>query len=122
MPPKPKRPPDFTRLSETDKNDLIVTLFARMEALEAKLGMNSGNSSKPPSFVGLTKKTSSLRNRSGKPPGGQVDRKGGTFKRALQPTGHINHPLPSHRERCHHELPVTGAGRARCGLRHSTAL
>lgn len=47
MPPKPKRP-DLSPLSHTDKDDLIVTLFARMEALEAKLGMNSENLSKPP--------------------------------------------------------------------------
>jgi|GEM_PF-7103537 len=70
MPPKPKRP-DLSRLSDTDKDDLIVTLFARMEALEAKPGMNSENSSKLPSADGLTKKTNSLRESSGKKGGGQ---------------------------------------------------
>ncbi|HEV7821741.1 MAG TPA: DUF6444 domain-containing protein [Burkholderiales bacterium] len=70
MPPKPKRP-DLSRLSHTDKDDLIVTLFARMEALEAKLGMNSDNSSKSPSSDGWAKKTSSLRESSGKKAGGQ---------------------------------------------------
>ena len=67
MPPKPPRP-DLTQLSDTDKDRLIDVLFARRDALEAKLGMNSQNSSKPPSSDGPAKKpkTSSLRGKSGK--------------------------------------------------------
>ncbi|MBC7452288.1 MAG: IS66 family transposase, partial [Massilia sp.] len=60
MPPKPFRP-DLTQLSDTDKDRLVDALFASLDAIEAKLGMNSDNSSKPPSSDGLTKKTSSLR-------------------------------------------------------------
>ncbi|WP_426105399.1 DUF6444 domain-containing protein, partial [Massilia sp. TSP1-1-2] len=48
MPPKPPRP-DLTNLSDQDKDRLIDALFARLDAVEAKLGMNSQNSSKPPS-------------------------------------------------------------------------
>lgn len=36
--------PDFRRLSDTDKDRRIDVLFAPMDALEARLGMNSLNS------------------------------------------------------------------------------
>jgi transposase len=58
--------PDLTQLSDTDTDRLIDALFARLDAVEAKLGMNSDNSSKPPSSDGLVKKTNSLRESSGK--------------------------------------------------------
>ena len=45
----------------------------------------------------------------GKPPGGPAGHKGSTLKQALQQTGHIDHLLPGHCDRCHHELPVQGA-------------
>jgi transposase len=108
MPPKPKRP-DLSRLPHTDKDDLIVTLFARMEALEARLGMNSDNSSKPPSSDGLAKKTSSLREPSGKKTGGQKGRKGTTLRQAEQPDEVVNHPFPAQCERCHAALPMHAA-------------
>jgi len=50
MPPKPPRL-NLTGLSHEDKDRLIDALFARLDAVEAKLGMNSENSSKPPSSV-----------------------------------------------------------------------
>lgn len=100
--------PDLTGLSHEQKDILILTLLARLEALESKVNKNSSNSSKPPSSDGLAKKTSSLRESSGKPPGGQTGRKGSTLKQALQPTERIDHPLPGHCDRCHHELPVQG--------------
>jgi transposase len=51
-----------------------ATLVARVAELERRLGLNSSNSSKPPSTDGLSKKlprTRSLRERSNKPAGGQ---------------------------------------------------
>ncbi|NHZ66961.1 DUF6444 domain-containing protein [Massilia genomosp. 1] len=62
MPPKPPRP-DLTQLSSAEKDWLIDALFARLDAVEATLGMTSENSSKPPSSDGLAKKpkTGSLR-------------------------------------------------------------
>ncbi|MGK5024514.1 DUF6444 domain-containing protein [Janthinobacterium sp. RB2R34] len=80
---------------------VIDALFARLDAVEAKLGMNSDNSSKPPSSDGLAKKpkTSSLRGKSGKAVGGQPGHKGTTLKRVAEPTGTEDHPLPSH---CNH--------------------
>lgn len=98
--------PDLTGLSHEQKDILILTLLARLEALESKVNKNSSNSSKPPSADGLGKKTSSLRESSGKPPGGQTGRKGSTLKQALQPTERIDHPLPEHCDRCHHALPL----------------
>jgi transposase len=60
-----------------------------MDALEAKLGMNSENSSKPPSSDGLAKKpkkTRSLRGKSDKTVDGQPGHKGNTLKRVAEPT------------------------------------
>jgi transposase len=51
-----------------------AALVARVVELERRLGLNSSNSSKPPSSDGLSKKpprTRSLRERSKKPAGGQ---------------------------------------------------
>ena len=53
---------------------LVAALQARVAELERQLGLNSGNSGKPPSSDGLKKKPariSSLRERSGKKTGGQ---------------------------------------------------
>lgn len=105
MPPKPLRP-DLTQLSETDKDRLIDALFARLDAVEAKLGMNSDNSSKPPSSDGLAKRTSSLRESSGKKAGGQKGRKGTTLRQTEQPDEVVDHPLPAQCERCHAPLPT----------------
>jgi transposase len=101
--------PDLTGLSHEQKDFLILTLLARLEALESKVNKNSSNSSKPPSSDGLAKRTSSLRESSGKPPGGQTGRKGTTLRQALQATECIDHPLPEHCDRCHHELPLQDA-------------
>ncbi|WP_229459447.1 DUF6444 domain-containing protein [Massilia cavernae] len=102
---------DLTQLSDTDKDRLIDVLFARMDALEAKLGMNSQNSSKPPSSDGLAKKqkTSSLRGKSGKAVGGQPGHKGSTLKRVAEPTSTKDYPPPSHCNRCHSALALEQA-------------
>lgn len=105
MPPKPPRL-NLTQLSHEDKDRLIDALFARLDAVEAKLGMNSENSSKPPSSDGLAKKTTSLRESSGKPAGGQKGRKGTTLRQAEQPDEVVRHPLPSQCDRCQARLPV----------------
>jgi transposase len=59
MPPKLPRP-DLSTLTEAQKDVLIMALFdqidalwARVDALEAQVRKNSGNSSKPPSSDGL---------------------------------------------------------------------
>ena len=93
--------PDLSRQSHEQKDELIRTLFemvqrltARVEELEGCLSKDSHNSSKPPSSDGLGKKTHSLREASGKKPGGQSGHLGKTLKRASHADIVIDHPLP----------------------------
>ena len=67
---------------------LVAALRAHIAELERRLGLNSSNSGKPPSSDGLKKpaRVSSLRERSGKKPGGQKGHKGETCDRSLIPT------------------------------------
>lgn len=55
-------------------------LEERIEALEGKDKKNSSNSSKPPSGDGFGKKTKSLRTKSQKKTGGQIDHPGSTLE------------------------------------------
>ena len=72
---------------------LIVELRARIAELERRLGLNSGNSGKPPSSDGLKKpvRVGSLRERSGKKPGGQTGHPGGTLSRTDTPDATVDH-------------------------------
>jgi transposase len=58
----------------------IVQLVSRVQELEARLAKDSHNSSKPSSSDSLTRKTRSLRRRSGKKPGGQIGHHGDTLR------------------------------------------
>jgi transposase len=72
----------------------IVELRARIAELERQLGLNSGNSGKPPSSDGLKKKPArvgSLRERSGKKPGGQKGHPGRTLRRTEAPDATVDH-------------------------------
>ena len=67
---------------------------ARIAELERRLGLNSDNSGKPPSGDGLTRKparTGSLREGSGKKPGGQKGHPGKTLSRTGTPDATIDH-------------------------------
>lgn len=77
---------------------VIAELRSRIAELERRLGLNSGNSSKPPSSDGLGKKpsrVSSLRERSGKKPGGQQGHPGKTLCRSETPDAAIDHFPPA---------------------------
>jgi transposase len=75
------------------QREVIAALTARVTALERQLGLNSGNSSKPPSSDGLKKKlrTQSLRGKSGKKTGGQKGHPGKTLCRTEEPDTTIDH-------------------------------
>jgi transposase len=73
---------------------MIAAQNARIAELERQLGLNSGNSGKPPSSDGLKKKpvrVSSLRERSGKKTGGQKGHPGKTLSRTDTPDTTIDH-------------------------------
>src|SRR5450432_2864791 len=71
----------------------ITVLLARIAELERRLGLNSGNSGKPPSSDGLKKppRVSSMREPSGKKTGGQRGHPGETLCQAEKPDATIDH-------------------------------
>jgi transposase len=91
--------------------DLTLQLFGKVAALEveinelrAKLGTNSGNSSKPPSMDGLGKPApKSRREKSGKKPGGQPGHQGHGLKIDREPDETIEH-TPESCSECGTEL------------------
>jgi len=71
-----------------------AALVARVADLERQLGLNSGNSGKPPSSDGLKKKPArvvSLRERTGKKTGGQTGHPGKTLSRVETPDATVDH-------------------------------
>ena len=87
-------PPEIVELIASQTRE-IETLRAANEALRAenaelrrRLGLDSSNSSKPPSSDGLKKKPrvlKSLRTRTGKPSGGQRGPRGDTLRQVAEP-------------------------------------
>lgn len=78
---------------------VIVKLTARVEELERRLGLNSNNSSKPPSSDGFRKPPSkSLREKGKNPSGGKAGHKGYTLKQVKHPDTIIHHKI----ELCSH--------------------
>ena len=64
---------------------IIIKLMARIEELEKRLGLNSKNSSKPPSSDGFKKPApKSLRQAGKNPSGGKIGHKGYTLKLDVQ--------------------------------------
>jgi transposase len=79
--------PDATYEFVKSLLESIESLKRRVDALESQLKKNSSNSSKPPSSDGFNKpsRTKSLREKSGKKPGGQKGHKGSTLKQSERP-------------------------------------
>ncbi|WP_254926775.1 IS66 family transposase [Janthinobacterium sp. PC23-8] len=96
---KKRTSPDFSALTRGELEGVVLTLWERLETLESKVSKNSSNSSQPPSSDGL-RKTNSLREPSGKPPGAQPGHKGNTLKRMAEPSQIETHQLPEQCERC----------------------
>src|SRR5438128_411818 len=69
----------------------IAALTARVKQLEDQLATRSHNSSKPPSSDGLTQKTKSRREKSGKKPGGQAGHPGQTLRMVADPHHIVSH-------------------------------
>ncbi len=63
----------------------VTSLLARVQDLEARLAKDSHNSGKPPSSDGLKRKPKSLRQRSGKRPGGHLGHRGETLRLVATP-------------------------------------
>jgi transposase len=99
--------PDLSRLTSDEKDVLIEALLDQVEALRAevaalrtetaelkrRLGMNSSNSGKPPSSDGYKKKPrlTNLREKTGKPSGGQEGHEGQTLRQVDTPDKVIDH-------------------------------
>ena len=84
-----------------------VQLTERVKDLEARLGKNSQNSSKPPSTDGLNKpkpKPKSQRGKSGKKSGGQPGHKGQTLNQVANPDFTEFHPAGTECACCHGSL------------------
>lgn len=93
--------------SELSREELIAliavlraenaSLKARIAELERRLELNSSNSGKPPSSDGLKKpaRVMSLRERSGKTPGGQKGHKGETLRQVTDPNEVVDHYPPA---------------------------
>jgi len=89
--------------SEPSREELIAliaalmaenaALKARIAELERRLGLNSQNSGKPPSSDGLKKpaRVRSLREKSGRKPGGQKGHEGETLRQSAEPDEIANH-------------------------------
>jgi transposase len=92
----------------TAQQEQIVTLTARVAALEARLKTDSHNSSKPPSSDPPAHKPHSLRKPSGRKPGGQAGHSGRTLTLSDAPDVVVTH-TPAHCADCHADLRATSA-------------
>src|SRR4051794_41872955 len=96
-PATPVSPTDVIARLEAEiaaRDEIIKSLLARVAELERRLGLDSSNSGKPPSSDGLKKppRTTSLREPSGRKPGGQKGHPGTTLRRAGHPHAHPGPP------------------------------
>ena len=83
--------------------DALASLEMRFAALEEQQKKNSKNSSKPPSSDGL-RRTVSLREPTGKKPGGQAGHEGHTLKRTAHPNEVVRHAAPEVCPKCQHSI------------------
>ena len=82
----------FEQLRKVERLTVMVQMSARVRELEGRLHKDSHHASKPPSSDGLAKKPQSLRQSSGRQPGGQAGHAGTTLKAAANPEVMVQHP------------------------------
>lgn len=82
----------------------LLALTDRVAALEARLAKDSHNSHQPPASDGLARKTRSLRQKSGKKPGGQPGHPGSTLRWSERPDRIVTH-APACCRQCGAALP-----------------
>ncbi len=97
-------------MTESEKDQKIIALEKenkalreRIAELERRMGLNSENSSKPPSSDGLKKKThrtKSLRGKSSRKTGGQKGDRGYTLEQVAEPDKLVKHLAPDSGWRC----------------------
>lgn len=113
--PKPISPSslaELQKLSHTELVGMVASLLdcvsrltERVKELEAQVAKNSGNSSKPPSSDGLSKKPAPAPTDkpTGRKRGGQPGHPGNSLKKVSRPDEVVKHALP---ERCDCGLPL----------------
>ena len=115
---------ELKHLSHDQKDDLIlklqsqvVELQSALETLQARLNLNSTNSSKPSSSDGLKKhpkkKPKSLREASGRKPGGQAGHVGKTLQQVEHADTTIRYEVPEKCSACQSTLPEAKVGEIR---------
>lgn len=82
----------------------VQGLLAEVHQLRGQLAQDSRNSSKPPSSDGFARKTKSLRQKSGKKPGGQPGHRGHHVRLVETPDTVVEH-RPARCGGCQQELP-----------------
>ncbi|MDR0492776.1 MAG: DUF6444 domain-containing protein, partial [Nitrososphaerota archaeon] len=87
---------DLEKLSKNELIDIILTLHNQLQVmtqkiadLEARLNLNSKNSSTPPSKDPICKRPQTQRKKTDKKPGGQPKHKGHGLRITRQPNTHI---------------------------------
>jgi transposase len=101
---------DIMVASAEKQAETIAKLYDTIEDLKAQLGMNSRNSSKPPSSDGFAKpKPKSLRKTNGKKPGGQNGHKGNGLTLFAKPDKTITHK-PTQCKGCIYENECQNCG------------
>jgi transposase len=92
------------KAENTALREQVQVLVARVQELEGRLAKDSRNSSKPPSSDGLVRKPKSLRQKSGKKPGGQPGHRGRHLRLAAAPDQVVVH-RPETCSACREPLP-----------------
>ncbi len=103
----PEEHAEFRRLEVENATlrEQLAAALAELQELKGRLAKDSHNSSKPPSSDGLARKTRSLRQKSGKKPGGQPGHRGTTLPLVATPDQVVVHRP----EACPHcQMPLDG--------------